>query len=85
VILGLTNGPVHVQQTLSKFIYRGAPEEDQVVTIFGLGEEQPVLTDGFAAFAIGEEGSEGCQPFETALQQILGSQRIGQLLQLFRM
>jgi len=41
----LTDGPVHVQQALLEFIHSGAPEKDQVVTVLGLSEEQPMLTE----------------------------------------
>src|SRR5215471_16912202 len=65
--------------------YSGAPEKDQVIAVLGLSEEQPVLTDGFAAFVLGEERSECGQPLETALQYIASGERIGQFLQLFGM
>ena len=73
------------QQALLEFIHSGAPEKDQVVTVLGLSEEQPMLTERFAAFALGEERSECGQPLKAALQYIACDERIGQFLQLFGM
>ena len=38
-LLRLTDGPIHVQQALLKFIHSCAPEKDQVVAVLGLSEE----------------------------------------------
>ena len=83
-LLRLADGTVHVQQALSELVHGGAPEKDQVVSVFGLGEEEPVLAAGVTSFGGGEEGSERSQPLQTALQQIPGGERVGQFLQAFR-
>jgi hypothetical protein len=51
----LTDGPIQVQQPLTEFVQEGAAEEDPMVAVLGLGEEQPVSTDGLTPLAIGEE------------------------------
>jgi hypothetical protein len=43
-LVGLADGAVGIQQSLAELIQCGPPVKDQVVTIFDLGEEEPVLT-----------------------------------------
>jgi hypothetical protein len=45
-LVGLADGAVGVQESLAQLIQCGAPVKDQVVTIFDLGEKEPVLTVG---------------------------------------
>jgi len=80
-LLGLPDVPIQVQQSLGEFLHGGATMEDQVVAILHLGEKQTMLTASVFAFLIGDEGSEGSQPFLTALQQVAGGERVGQLLE----
>ena len=65
-LLGLADGPIHIQQALGKFVHGGTPEENQIVTVLGLREEQAVLAAGLTSFLGGEEGSERCQPLLSA-------------------
>src|SRR6478736_2329852 len=60
---GLADGAVGIQQSLGELIQSRPPVKDQVVTIFDLGKEEPVLTAGFLTFAFFEEWSETGQPF----------------------
>jgi hypothetical protein len=62
-------------------IQRRPATEDQVVAVFHLSEEQPVLASGLFAFLFLEEGRECGQPLASASQQIAGGERIAQLLQ----
>jgi hypothetical protein len=48
-LLGLADGTIGIQQSLAELIQCGSPMEDQVVTIFNLREEEPVLTPRFFA------------------------------------
>ena len=84
-LIGLTDGPIGVQQTFSHPIQRGAAAEDEVVAEFRLGEEKPVLATGLPTFPFGEKRGEGGQPLLTAGQQVAGRQGIGQFLQSGRM
>ena len=43
-LVGLADRTVGIQQSLAELIQCGPPVKDQVVTIFHLGEEEPVLT-----------------------------------------
>jgi len=44
----------------------GAAGKNQVVAVFDLGEEEPVLTAGLLTLLVGEEGRECGQPFLAA-------------------
>ena len=57
-LVGLADGAVGIQQSLTQFIQCGAPVKDQVVTIFDLGEKEPMLTAATFAFAFFEERSQ---------------------------
>ena len=57
-LAGLADGAVGIQQPLVEAIECGTPMKDQVVTIFDLGEKEPVLTAASFAFAFFEEGSQ---------------------------
>ena len=57
-LAGLADGAVGIQQSLVEAIECGAPMKDQVVTIFDLGEKEPVLTAASFAFAFFEERSQ---------------------------
>ena len=57
-LFGLADRSVGIQQSLAKLIQGGPPVKDQVVAIFHLGEEKPVLAAGFFAFAFFEEWSQ---------------------------
>ena len=57
-LLGLTDSAIGIQQSLAELIQRGSPMKDQIVTIFDLGEEEPVLTAGFLALAFFKEWSQ---------------------------
>ena len=84
-LVGLADRTVSVQQSLAELIQCGPPAKDQVVTIFYLGEEEPMLTAATFAFAFSEEWSQTGQPFLSTAEQIIGGQGICQLLQLLRM
>ena len=57
-LLGLADGPIGIQQSLAELIQCGSPMKDQVVTIFNLGEEEPVLTARLFALALFKEWSQ---------------------------
>jgi hypothetical protein len=57
-LVGLADGAIGIQESLVQLIQCGAPVKDQVVTIFDLGEKEPVLTAATFAFAVFEEGSQ---------------------------
>jgi hypothetical protein len=61
------------------------PVKDQVVTVFHLREEEPMLTAATFAFAFFEEWSQTGQPFLPTAEQIIGGQGICQFLELLRM
>src|SRR4029077_9449729 len=69
----------------SKLIERCPATKDQIVTIFHLGKEKPVLATGSFTFALFEKWSQTGEPFLAATQKIVCSQRIGQLLKLLRL
>src|SRR5208283_1551954 len=81
----LADGAVGIQQSLAELIQCRPPAKDQVVAIFDLCKEEPVLTAGFLTFAFFEEWSETGEPFLPATQQIVGGQGICQFLKLLRM
>ena len=83
-LLGLADGPIHVQQAFREFVHGGTAEEDQIVAVLHLREEQSMLTADLSSFLRGEEGRECRQPLLPALQQIAGGERVGQRLQPFR-
>jgi len=57
-LVGLTDHPVGIQQSVAQLVQCGAPVKDQVVTIFDWGEKEPMLTAATFAFAFFEEGSQ---------------------------
>jgi hypothetical protein len=57
-LVGLADGTISVEQSLAELIQCGSPMEDQVVTIFYLGKEEPVLTARFFALAFFKEWSQ---------------------------
>ena len=57
-LVGLADGAVGIQQSLAQLVQCSAPVKDQVVTIFHLGEKEPMLTAATFAFAFFEEGSQ---------------------------
>ena len=57
-LLGLADGTIGIQQSLAELIQCGSPVKDQVVTIFNLREEEPVLTPRFFALALFKEWSQ---------------------------
>ena len=59
----LADGAVGIQQSLAELIQSHPPVKDQVVTIFDLGKEEPVLTARFLTFVFFEEWSQKGQPF----------------------
>jgi hypothetical protein len=69
-LVGLADGPICVQQPLAQGIQRCPAVEDQIVAVFNLSEEQPVLAPGLLPFEGLKEGSECGQPFLSAGQQI---------------
>src|ERR1700761_2672055 len=83
--IGLTNGAIGIQEPGSKLIERCPATKDQIVTIFHLGKEKPVLATGSFTFALFEKWSQTGEPFLSATQKIVCSQRIGQLLKLLRL
>jgi len=50
----------------SQLVEGGAARKNQVVAVFDLGEEEPVLTAGLPTLLVGEEGRERGQPFLAA-------------------
>ena len=79
-LIRLTDCSIGIEQALAKIIQCRAAMEDEVVAIFDLREEQPVLAAGLLAFSCSEEGREVRQPFLTAGHQIPRGQRVGELL-----
>jgi hypothetical protein len=57
-LLGLADGTIGIEQSLAELIQCGSPVKDQVVTIFNLREEEPVLTTRFFALALFKEWSQ---------------------------
>ena len=57
-LFGLADGTIGIQQSLAELIQCGPPMKDQVVTIFNLREEEPVLTPRFFALALFKEWSQ---------------------------
>ena len=54
--------------------------ENEIVAKLYLGEKQTMLTTGLFPLFFTEEGGEAVQPLAAADEQIVGGQRIGQLL-----
>jgi hypothetical protein len=67
-LVGLANGAIGVEESLSQCIQRGAPLKDQIVAVFHLGEKQPMLAAGLLAFPLSEERRAGSQPLLAASQ-----------------
>ena len=67
-LIGLANRTIGIQEALPEVIQRGSAAEDQIVTIFHLAEEQPVLTACLAALAGFEEWGQKGEPFLSTLQ-----------------
>ena len=57
-LFGLPDRSVGIQQSLAELIQGGPPVKDQIIAIFHLGEEKPVLAAGFFEFAVFEEWSQ---------------------------
>src|SRR6267142_3743124 len=57
-LVGLANCTIGIQQSLAELIDCGPPVKDQVVAIFHLREEEPMLTASLPAFARFEERSQ---------------------------
>ena len=70
--VGSADGPIGVQQSISKRIESSAALKDQVVTVLDLGEEDAVLTAGDVSLPLGEERCEIAQPFLAAGNQVIG-------------
>jgi hypothetical protein len=81
--VGLADGAIGIQEPLSKLIERRSAMKNQVVAIFHLGKEKPVLATGTVTFALFEKRSQIGEPFLATAQKIVCGQRIGQLLKLF--
>src|SRR3984893_8775022 len=81
----LADGAIGIQQSLAELIKCRPPVKDQVVAIFDLSKEEPVLTARFLTFAFFEEWSQTGKPFLPATQQVVGGQGICQFLKLVRM
>jgi hypothetical protein len=58
-LIRLTDCSIGIEQALAKIIQCRAAMEDEVVAIFDLREEQPVLAAGVLAFSCGEERASG--------------------------
>src|SRR5271167_1272478 len=71
-LFGLSDGSVHVQQSLRELVHGGPTEKDQVVAILHLREKQSMLATGLLPFPGGEERSKSRQPLLSAGQQVLG-------------
>src|SRR5215510_11252915 len=54
-LVGLADSAIGIQQSLAELIDCGPPVKDQVVTIFHLREEEPMLTARLLAFALFEK------------------------------
>src|ERR1700675_1157338 len=75
----LADGTVGIQQSLAVLIQRRPTVKDQVVAIFDLCKEEPVLTARFFTFAFFEEWSQTGEPFLPATQQRSRLKRSGRL------
>jgi hypothetical protein len=82
-LVWLTDGPVGVEQAFAQLVECHAAMKDQVVAIFHLREEEPMLASSLFAFAVFEKRRETRQPFLPAGQQITSAEGVGQLLKLF--
>src|SRR5215470_7996404 len=65
-LIGLADGAIGIQEALSQSIQRSTPMEDEIVEIFHLSKEQPMLTPRLLAFGFGKEGGEIGQPLLAA-------------------
>src|SRR6476660_7079210 len=54
-LVGLADRAIGIQQSLAELIDCGPPAKDQVVAIFHLREEEPMLTARLLAFALFEK------------------------------
>jgi hypothetical protein len=77
---GLADGAVGIQQPRAQLIEGGPAMEDEVVAVLDLGKEEAVSAAGMGALLVGEERGEAGEPLLPAARQILGPQRVGQLL-----
>src|SRR5260370_8970154 len=84
-LVGLTDHPVGIQQSVAQLIQCGPAVKNEVVAKLHLGEEEPVLAAATFAFAFFEERSQTGQPFLPAAEQVVGAQAICELLELLWM
>jgi len=80
--VGATDGSIGIQETLSQTVQGSPALEDEVVTVFDLGEEQTVLETGLASLPGGKEGGQISEPFLSATGDVLRLQGISELLKL---
>ena len=66
-LLGLSDRPVQVQQSLGEFVHRCPAMADEVVAILHLRKEETMLAPSLFAFLVRDERGERCQPLLTAL------------------
>jgi hypothetical protein len=69
-LIRLADGAVGIQQPLAQCIECRPAAENQVVAVFDLGEESPVLAPGPFAFLFLEERRECSQPLAFSREQI---------------
>ena len=80
-LVRLADGSIGVKQTFAEIVQGCAATEDEVVAVFDLREEQPVLAARMFSLSCGEEGREMRQPFLTTGHQIARGERVGEFLQ----
>ena len=76
-LLGLSDVPIQVQQSLGEFVNGGTAMEDEVVAILHPGEEQAMSASCLLPFLAGDKRGEGRKPLLTTLRQIPSGERVG--------
>src|SRR6266478_2869300 len=80
-LVRLPDCPIGIEQALAKIIQCRTAMKDEVVAIFDLREEQPMLAARMLALPCSEEGREVCQPLLATAHQIARGERVGEFLQ----
>ena len=79
-LVRLPDCPIGIEQALAKIIQCRTAMEDEVVAIFDLREEQPMLAARMLALSCSEEGREVRQPLLATGHQIARGERVGEFL-----
>ena len=79
-LVRLPDCSIGIEQALAKIIQCRTAMEDEVVAIFDLREEQPMLAARMLALSCSEEGREVRQPLLATGHQIARGERVGEFL-----